>query len=610
MAAETCNRRHRNPKSPMSKCLISPNESLAVTLQSIRSRQRRGGATALDSLGQSKVSSYPRGELFVAPDLGVRGRPQSSKKKKLPDNFCSQSLMEFALLILMPVIVRVSPECDLQLLEELVHAREQGLGRVGSGLHTGAALEHYHPVCQVGGHDEIVLDNEASLLSVQDEPLNHLGRHQPLLRVQVGAGLINKVDIGRLAKTKSQGNSLQLTTRKVLNLLVYDVINLERSHDIGDELRVNISVPDSVVQKLSSGSLMLGRDLLGLEGDVEGWHLSRAAVRLQLTSHHPDECGLASSVLAEQDQNLAVRELALCHIDLERAEGFGHGRVVVAGHPLHLLLRSVLAHLELQSILSESQVLRGHKSIQEDVDAFSDRKGHGDNPVGTRDAIQHADIVREVVENAQVVLNDDDELIALQQVPDRASSVQPLLHIEVGAGLVEHEDVGILDAHHGAGEPLKLSSGQVLDVSVLQLILLVKQTLNTALDGAGNLVDILRLNHSLEVIFQDLGEIVLKLAPPEVGQNLCPIRRLLITSQIGLLLARQDLQGGGLSDTIGANKPENFARPWDGQPVQLEGVGGVSVGGALVQVGGQVNDGHRLERTLLHTDAATDAQTF
>ena len=37
--------------------------------------------------------------------------------------------------------------------------------------------------------------------------------------------------------------------------MIYDVINLERSHDIGDELRVNISVPDSVVQKLSCGSL-------------------------------------------------------------------------------------------------------------------------------------------------------------------------------------------------------------------------------------------------------------------------------------------------------------------------------------------------------------------
>ena len=28
--------------------------------------------------------SYPRGKCFVAPDLGVQGRPQSSKKKKLP----------------------------------------------------------------------------------------------------------------------------------------------------------------------------------------------------------------------------------------------------------------------------------------------------------------------------------------------------------------------------------------------------------------------------------------------------------------------------------------------------------------------------------------------
>ena len=44
--------------------------------------------------------------------------------------------------------------------------------------------------------------------------------------------------------------------------------------------------------------------------------------------------------------------------------------------------------------------------------------------------------------------------------------------------------------------------------------------------------------------------------------------------------------------------------------MQLEGVGGVSVGGALVQVGGQVDDRHSLEGTFLDTDAATDAQTL
>ena len=54
-------------------------------------------------------------------------------------------------------------------------------------IHITPRLRVLLPVCQVGGHDEVVLDNEASLLGVQDEPLDHLGRHQPLLGVQVGA---------------------------------------------------------------------------------------------------------------------------------------------------------------------------------------------------------------------------------------------------------------------------------------------------------------------------------------------------------------------------------------------------------------------------------------
>merc|ERR1719234_1710133 len=93
------------------------------------------------------------------------------------------------------IVFGISPECDLELLEELVHPGEQGLGGVGSGLYTRAALKHNHPVSQVGGHDEVVLDNKAGLLGVQDEPLDHLGGHQSLLGVQVGTGLINKVDI-------------------------------------------------------------------------------------------------------------------------------------------------------------------------------------------------------------------------------------------------------------------------------------------------------------------------------------------------------------------------------------------------------------------------------
>ena len=70
-----------------------------------------------------------------------------------------------------------------------------------------------------------MLDNEPSLLGVEDEPLDDLGSHQPLLRVKVGGRLVDKVDVCRFAKAKCHGHALQLSARKVLNLLVNDIIN-------------------------------------------------------------------------------------------------------------------------------------------------------------------------------------------------------------------------------------------------------------------------------------------------------------------------------------------------------------------------------------------------
>jgi len=83
------------------------------------------------------------------------------------------------------VVGGVAAEGDLQLLEELVHAREEGLGAVGRGVNAGLALVHYDAVCEVGGHDEVVLHDESGLLGVHDEALDHLGRCDTLLRVQI-----------------------------------------------------------------------------------------------------------------------------------------------------------------------------------------------------------------------------------------------------------------------------------------------------------------------------------------------------------------------------------------------------------------------------------------
>ena len=43
-------------------------------------------------------------------------------------------------------------------------------------------------------------------------------------------------------------------------------------------------------------------------------------------------------------------------------------------------------------------------------------------------------------------------------LPNSLGGVQPLLDVQVGRGLVEHEDVGLLDADHGAGEALQLTA--------------------------------------------------------------------------------------------------------------------------------------------------------
>ena len=66
---------------------------------------------------------------------------------------------------------------------------------------------------------------------------------------------------------------------------------------------------------------------------------------------------------------------------------------------------------------------------------------------------------------------------------------------------------------------------------VVHLVLLVEERLYGALDGPGDLVDVLRLHHRLQVVLQDLGEVVLQLAPPEVRQDLSPVRRVRILGE-------------------------------------------------------------------------------
>ena len=84
-----------------------------------------------------------------------------------------------------------------------------------------------YPVGEIGCHDEVVLDDEAGLLGVQDEPLDDLGGHQPLLGVEVGGGFVDEVHVGGFAEAQRHCNALQLTAGQVLHLLVDNVVNPE-----------------------------------------------------------------------------------------------------------------------------------------------------------------------------------------------------------------------------------------------------------------------------------------------------------------------------------------------------------------------------------------------
>lgn len=127
-------------------------------------------------------------------------------------------------------------------------------------------------------------------------------------------------------------------------------------------------------------------------------------------------------------------------------------------------------------------------------------------------------------------------------------------------------------------------------------------------DRSGDLVDILRLDNCLEVIFEKLGEVVLKLGTTKVLDNVLPIRRVVVSAQVGLELSAENLQGGTLSNTVCSDQTENLAGSGHGQTVQLETVGSISVGDLAFEIGGQVDDGDGIERALLGADTATDAE--
>ena len=159
--------------------------------------------------------------------------------------------------------------------------------------------------------------------------------------------------------------------------------------------------------------------------------------------------------------------------------------------------------------------------------------------------------------------------------------------------------ISFLNADHSTGKSLQFSSGEILHlpslhfqeiqalanlILPLQLIFLVQQYLHGTLHRLRDLIHVLRLNDSFQVILQDLGEIVLQLAAPEVSEDLRPVGRVGKVAKVRLLFTREDLERGGLADTVGADQTQDLSGPRDRQTMKLEGVLGVPVSCGFLQV--------------------------
>ncbi len=102
--------------------------------------------------------------------------------------------------------------------------------------------------------------------------------------------------------------------------------------------------------------------------------------------------------------------------------------------------------------------------------------------------------------------------------------------------------------------------------------------------------------------------LTLKLGATEVLDNIFPVRGVIVTAKVGLELPTEDLQGSTLANTVGSDQTKNLPRARHGKPMELKAVGAITMGDLALQVGGKVDNGDGVKRTLLGADTATNAE--
>mmetsp|Transcript_30281 Transcript_30281/g.27572 ORF Transcript_30281/g.27572 Transcript_30281/m.27572 type:complete len:277 (-) Transcript_30281:37-867(-) len=223
------------------------------------------------------------------------------------------------------------------------------------------------------------------------------------------------------------------------------------------------------------------------------------------------------------------------------------------------------------------------------------------------------------------MLNDDDIVVTGGHLSHGFGGSQSLLDIQIRTGLIEHVDGDLLHGNDHDSESLKFTTRQFINVSFsqmgeveflqqlfadLSLVSLLDNVLDFTLDNLWQTIHVLGLNGGLELVFEELGKEVLKLRSSEMFDDISPVRRAVILAEIGLDLVGENLEGSGLTGTIGADETEDLASSWGWKSVKLEGVGSITMGGKLGEIVGKVDDLDGFERALLDAETATYTEWF
>lgn len=92
----------------------------------------------------------------------------------------------------------------------------------------------------------------------------------------------------------------------------------------------------------------------------------------------------------------------------------------------------------------------------------------------------------------------------------------------------------------------------------------------------------------------------------EILDNVLPVGRVVISAQIWLQLAAQNLERSTLSNTVGAYQTQNLAGARRRQSVKLEAVGRVPMGNLRLEVGWQIDNGDGSEWALLWANTTSN----